>query len=141
MGKRKIGKKGVIFHPKITRGLPVGSILRVADNSGAKLAKIISVPKFKNRHRQYPLATVGSLVVLAVQKGTPDMRRKIVKGVVIRQKQHYRRPNGQWLEYEDNAVVIMSEDGEPKGSEISGPVAREAAVLWPRLASIASIII
>ncbi|MFX0099514.1 MAG: 50S ribosomal protein L14 [Candidatus Hodarchaeota archaeon] len=141
MGRRKIGKKGVIFHPKLTRGLPVGAVVRVADNSGAKLVRIISVPKFKNRHRQYPMATVGSLVVVTVQKGTPDMRRKIVKGVIIRQKQHYRRKNGQWIEYEDNAVVIVSDDGEPKGSEISGPVAREAAMLWPRLASIASIII
>ena len=141
MGRRKIGKKGVIFHAKLTRGLPVGAVVRVADNSGAKLVKIISVPKFKNRHRQSPMATVGSLVVVAVQKGTPDMRRKIIKGVVVRQKQHYRRRSGQWIEYEDNAVVIVSDEGEPKGSEISGPIAREAATLWPRLASIASIII
>ena len=141
MGKRKIGKKGIIFHPKLTRGLPVGSIVRVADNSGAKLVKIIAVPKFKNRHRKYPEATVGSMVVVVVQKGTPDMRRKILKGIVVRQKQRFRRKFGQWIEYEDNAVVIVSDDGEPKGSEISGPIAREAAVLWPRLASIASIII
>ncbi|MBD3186591.1 50S ribosomal protein L14 [Candidatus Bathyarchaeota archaeon] len=141
MGKRKIGKKGVIFHPKLTRGLPVGSVVRCADNSGAKIVRIISVPKFKNRHRQYPAATVGSLVVVAVQKGTPDMRRKILKGIIVRQKQHYRRKSGLWIEYEDNAIVIVSDDGEPKGTEISGPVAREAATLWPRLASIASIII
>ena len=119
----------------------MGAEVRVADNSGAKIVRIIAVPKFKNRHRQYPAATVGSLVVCAVQKGTPDMRRKIVKGVVVRQKQHYRRKSGQWIEYEDNAIVIVSDDGEPKGSEISGPIAREAATLWPRLASIASIII
>lgn len=141
MGKRKIGKKGVIFHPRITRGVPVGAIVKIADNSGAKTARVIAVPKYKGHYRQYPLATVGSMVVLAVQKGTPDMRRKILRGIVIRQKQHFRRFSGQVLEFEDNSVVIVSEQGEPKASEISGPVAREAATLWPRLASIASIII
>ncbi|MHA1371363.1 MAG: 50S ribosomal protein L14 [Promethearchaeota archaeon] len=141
MGKRKIGKKGIIFHPKLTRGLCTGSILKCADNSGAKLVRIIAVPRFKTRLSQYPQATVGSLVVVSVIKGTPDMRRKIVKGVVVRQRQRFRRKTGQWIEYEDNAVVIVSDDGEPKGSEVSGPIAREAAVLWPRLASIASIII
>lgn len=141
MGKRKVGKKGVIFHPGLTRGLPAGSIIKCADNSGAKMVRIIAVPKFKNRQSQLPAATVGSLVVASVVKGTPDMRRKIVKAVVVRQRQHFRRASGITIEYEDNAVVIVSDDGEPKGTEVSGPVAREAAVLWPRLASIASIII
>jgi large subunit ribosomal protein L14 len=141
MGKRKIGKKGIIFLPKLNRGLPVGAIIKCADNSGAKLARIITVPKHKNRYQQVAAATVGSMVVLAVQKGTPDMRRKIVKAVVIRQRQRFRRAGGQWLEFEDNAAVIVGEDGDPKGSEISGPVAREAATLWPRLASIASLIV
>ncbi|NMC05724.1 MAG: 50S ribosomal protein L14, partial [Candidatus Lokiarchaeota archaeon] len=47
MGKRKMGKKGIIFLPKITRGLEIGSILKVADNSGAKTARIIAVPRYK----------------------------------------------------------------------------------------------
>ena len=141
MGKRKVGKKGIIFHPGITRGVSVGSILKCADNSGAKLARIIAVPKFKNRYQQLGLATVGSMVVVSIQKGTPDMRRKIMRAIVVRQRQHFRRASGQVIEFEDNALVIVSDDGEPKGSEISGPIAREVAVLWPRLASIASIII
>ncbi|HME52041.1 MAG TPA: 50S ribosomal protein L14 [Candidatus Lokiarchaeia archaeon] len=141
MGKRKIGKKGVIFQPGITRGLEVGSIIKCADNSGVKTARIISVPKYKAHYQQVPLATIGSMVVLAVQKGTPDMRRKIVRGIIVRQRQHFRRASGQHIEFEDNAVVIVTDTGDPKGTEISGPMAKEAAILWPRLASIASLII
>jgi large subunit ribosomal protein L14 len=141
MGKRKLGKKGVIFQPKITRGLEIGSILKVADNSGAKTAKIIAVPRYKAHYQQVPLATIGSMVVVAVQKGTPDTRRKILRAVIVRQRQHFRRANGQHIEFEDNALVIVNESGETKGTEISGPVAREAAVLWPRVATIASLIV
>ncbi|NMC08428.1 MAG: 50S ribosomal protein L14, partial [Candidatus Lokiarchaeota archaeon] len=74
-------------------------------------------------------------------KGSPDTRRKILRAVIVRQRQHFRRPNGQHIEFEDNALVIVNETGETKGTEISGPVAREAAILWPRVATIASLIV
>ena len=59
----------------------------------------------------------------------------------MRQKKPFRRPNGDWIQFEDNAAVITSPDGQPKGTEIRGPIAREAAERWSRLAGVASMIV
>ena len=126
---------------RIATGLQVGSYVKVADNSGAKLVKIIGVPGYKGRLRRIPPAGVGDLVVVSVKKGTPEMRRQVVKAVVIRQRRPYRRPDGTWVAFEDNAVVIVTPDGTPKGSEIRGPVAREAVERWESLSKIATIIV
>lgn len=125
----------------IPAGLQVGSYVRVADNSGAKEAMIIGVIGYHGRLRRIPPATVGDMVVVTVKKGTPEMRKQVTRAIVIRQRRPYRRHDGTWIAFEDNAVVIVSQDGAPKGSEIRGPVAREAAERWPRVANIASIII
>ena len=69
------------------------------------------------------------------------MRRQVVRAIIIRQKKSYRRRDGRFVSFEDNAAVITSPLGEPKGSEIRGPVAKEAAERWPRLASVASTVI
>ena len=69
------------------------------------------------------------------------MRKKVVRAVIVRQRKPFRRPDGQWVEFEDNACVITSPIGEPKGSEIRGAVAKEAAERWPRLASLAGTVI
>jgi len=119
----------------------VGTYVTVADNSGAKEAMIIGVIGYRGRLRRIPPAAVGDMVVVTVKKGTPEMRRQVVRAVVVRQRRPYRRPDGTWVAFEDNAVVIVSPDGTPKGSEIRGPVAREAAERWPKVANIASIII
>lgn len=126
---------------RINAGLQVGSYVKVADNSGAKEVMIIGVPGYKGRLRRIPFAGVGDMVVASVKKGTPEMRRQIVRAVIIRQRRPYRRLDGTWIAFEDNAVVIVSSDGTPKGSEIRGPVAKEAAERWPRIGQIASIII
>jgi large subunit ribosomal protein L14 len=69
------------------------------------------------------------------------MKKKIFQAVIVRQKKAYRRIDGIWVQFEDNAAVIITPDGEMKGSEIRGPVAREAAERWPRIASASSIIV
>jgi len=71
----------------------------------------------------------------------PDMRKKIFKAVLVRQRKPFRRPDGAWVQFEDNAAVVMTPEGEMRGSEIRGPVAREAAERWPRIASASSIIV
>ncbi len=126
---------------RIATGLQVGSYVKVADNSGAKLVKIIGVPGYKGRLRRVPSAGVGDLVVVSVKKGTPEMRKQVVKAVVVRQKRPFRRPDGTWVAFEDNAVVIVTPDGTPKGSEIRGPIAREAAERWEAISNIATIIV
>ncbi|HIP66333.1 MAG TPA: 50S ribosomal protein L14 [Pyrodictium sp.] len=125
----------------VNTGLQVGSYVKVADNSGAKEVMIIGVIGYKGRLRRIPPAGVGDMVVVTVKKGTPEMRKQVVRAIIVRQKRPFRRPDGTWVAFEDNAVVIVSPDGTPKGSEIRGPIAREAAERWPKVANIASIIV
>jgi len=126
---------------KISRGLPVGSLIKCADNSGAKVLRLIQVIGYRGRLRRVPSASVGDRVVVSVRKGSPDMRKKLFQAVIIRQRKPFRRPEGIWVQFEDNAAVIITSDGELRGSEIRGAVAREAAERWPRIASASSIII
>ena len=132
---------GIVTRKAITPGVQVGTILRVADNSGAKEIMVIGVPKLKTRLRRIPYASVGDMVVATVKKGTPEMRKQVVRAVIVRQKKPYKRPNGVWVAFEDNAAVIVTAEGVPKGSEIRGPVAKEAARRWPKIAALATIIV
>lgn len=123
-----------------TKGLSVGSKLRCIDNTGAKQVRVVSVVNYHGVHRRYPRAGIGDQVVVSVIKGTPEMKRELTRAVIVRQKRPFRRPDGVMVEFEDNAVVLTHEDGETKGSEIKGPVAREAAERWPRVGATASMI-
>ena len=123
------------------RGLPYGARLRVIDNSGAKEVEIISVIGYKPSRGRYPQATIGDMVVVSVKKGTPEMRKKVVRAIVVQMRQKFKRPNGLTVHFEDNAAVIVDEDGNPKGTEIKGPVAREAVERWPGVGKIASMVV
>jgi len=127
--------------PKISRGLVPGSQLKCADNTGARALRLVQAMGYKGRLRRYPSAAVGDRIVLSVRQGTPDMRKKIFQGVIVRQRRPFRRIDGVWVQFEDNAAVIITPEGEMKGSEIRGPVAKEAAERWPKIASAASIIV
>jgi large subunit ribosomal protein L14 len=96
---------------------------------------------YKGRLRRYPRAAVGDKITVSVRHGTPDMRKKIFQAVIVRQRKPFRRVDGVWVAFQDNAAVVITPEGEMKGSEIRGPVAKEAAERWPRIASAASIII
>jgi len=126
---------------RISRALPTGSMLRCADNTGARVLRLVQVMGYKGRLRRYPSARVGDKVTISVRHGTPDMRKKIFQAIIVRQRKPFRRFDGLWIQFEDNAAVIITPEGEMKGSEIRGPVAKEAAERWPRIASAASIII
>ncbi|HUV25168.1 MAG TPA: 50S ribosomal protein L14 [Methanomassiliicoccales archaeon] len=126
---------------KQTRGLVTGSKLDVIDNTGAKIISIISVPGYHGVARRYPCAGIGDIVVASVKKGTPEMRRQVIYAVIVRQRRPFRRPDGTMVSFEDNAAVITTETGETKGTDIKGPVAREAAERWPRIAATASVIV
>jgi len=139
---RALVAKGMIGQkPKISRGLLAGSIIKCTDNTGARMLRIIQVMGYKGRLRRVPAASVGDMIVVSVRRGLPDMRKKIFQAVIVRQKKPYRRNDGTWIQFEDNAAVVMTPEGEMRGSEIRGPVAKEAAERWPRIASAASIII
>ena len=126
---------------RMMRGLPTGARLNCIDNTGAKIVQIIMTPKLKGVHRRYPTAGVGDLVVVSVKKGAADMKRQILKAVIVRQRRPFRRPDGTMVQFEDNAAVLVTDTGETKGTMIKGPVAIEAAERWAKIASLASTIV
>jgi large subunit ribosomal protein L14 len=100
------------------------SRLRVADNSGAKLLEVIKVPG--GTRRRY--ARVGDVVVCSVKEAEPrgQVRKKqVVRAVVVRTRQPYTRADGSTIRFDDNAAVILAEGGNPVGTRVFGPVARE----------------
>jgi large subunit ribosomal protein L14 len=126
---------------KIPRVLPVGAFLECADNTGARVLQIISVRGYKGVKRRYPAAGIGDLVVVSVKKGSPEMRRQIVHAVIIRQKKEFRRPSGMRVKFEDNAAIITDEKGDPKGTEIKGPIAHEVVERYAKISTIAGMIV
>jgi len=120
---------------RITVALPVGAVMNCADNTGAKNLYVISVFRVQGRLNRLPSAGVGDMVMASVKKGKPELRKKVMPAVVIRQKKPWRRKDGRFIYFEDNAGVVVNPKGEMKGSAIAGPVAKECADLWPRIAS------
>ena len=116
-------------------GLPVGAVVNCADNTGAKSLEIISVSGIKGRLNRLPSATVGDLVMASCKKGKPELRKKVHPAVIVRQRKTWRRKEGVFIYFEDNAGVIVNNKGEMKGSAVAGPVAKECADMWPRIAS------
>merc|ERR1711934_481918 len=145
MGKKNMSKRGRAGAAgnkyRITLGLPVGAVLNCADNSGAKNLYIMSVCGIKGRLNRLPAAGVGDMIICTVKKGKPELRKKVLQGVVVRQRKAFRRKDGIFINFEDNAGVIVNPKGEMKGSAINGPVAKECADLWPKIASNANSIV
>jgi large subunit ribosomal protein L14 len=125
----------------VTRGLGRESLVTCADNTGARELKIISVAGYSGTKNRQPKAGIGDKVTVSVTKGTPEMRRQVLEAVIVRQRKSIRRPDGQRLKFEDNAAVIIDETGEPRGTEIKGPVAREVAERFGSIASTATMIV
>ena len=123
------------------KALTLHSRVLCADNSGAKEVDIISVFGYKSRKKQYPSAGIGSLVQVVVKKGKPEMKGKIERAVIVRTKQEYRRPNGIRVKFEDNALVLVDEEGLPKASEIKGCVAKEVGERFPKIVGLAPAVI
>ena len=100
------------------------TILRMADNAGARKAKCIRV--LGGSKRRY--AGVGDLIVVAVHEVLPNGPLKegeVARAVVVRTKKEYRRPDGSYIRFDENAAVLLNPDNEPRGTRIFGPVARE----------------
>ncbi|MAG15768.1 50S ribosomal protein L14 [Candidatus Woesearchaeota archaeon] len=124
------------------RTLNQGSLIETCDNSGAKLLKITSIKGSKTVKGRKPAAVISDLVTASVKKGTPEMRKQVVFAVIVRQKKEFRRLSGEHIKFEDNAaVVVKDEAGNPKGTLIKGPVAKEVCLRWPPIAKISSVIV
>nr|Q94776.1 RecName: Full=Large ribosomal subunit protein uL14; AltName: Full=60S ribosomal protein L23; AltName: Full=L17; AltName: Full=TCEST082 [Trypanosoma cruzi]BAA13313.1 ribosomal protein L17 [Trypanosoma cruzi] len=125
MGKEKANVKGCRF--RVSLALPVGAVVNCADNTGAKNLYIISVKGYHGRLNRLPAAALGDIVMASVKKGKPELRRKVLNAVIIRQRKSWRRKDGTVIYFEDNAGVIVNSQGrDGRVSGIAGPVAKEA---------------
>ena len=100
------------------------SRLKVADNTGAK--ELLCIRVMGGSTRRY--AGIGDIIVASVKDATPGgvvKKGDVVKAVIVRTKKPIRRADGSYLRFDENAAVIIKDDGEPKGTRIFGPVARE----------------
>ncbi len=98
--------------------------LNVADNTGAKSVQCIKV--LGGSKRRY--GSVGDIIVVAIKSAAPGGNVKkgdVSKAVIVRTRKEVGRPDGSYVRFDDNAVVLINEQGEPKGTRIFGPVARE----------------
>lgn len=104
--------------------IQVETLLQVADNSGAK--ELLCMRILGSGHRRY--AGVGDVIIGVVKKAQPNMgvkRSEVVRAVVVRTHQAIRREDGSYVRFDDNAAVIINNQGIPKGTRIFGAVARE----------------
>lgn len=100
------------------------SRLKVADNTGAR--ELLCIRCVGGSHRRY--ANIGDVIVASVKSAIPGgivKKGDVVKAVVVRTKKGVRRQDGSYLKFDENAAVIIKEDGNPRGTRIFGPVARE----------------
>ena len=104
--------------------IQVESTLQVADNSGAK--KVACIKVLGGSHRRY--ATVGDIIMVSVKDAMPHAKVKkgdVMQAVIVRTAKEVRRADGSYIKFDTNAAVLLSKQGEPVGTRIFGPVARE----------------
>ena len=123
---------------RLTKGLNIGSLVNASDNSGARIVRIVSVKRGKVRHGRQQYVKIGDWVKISVRAGLPSMKGQVFDAVVIRQRKPYRRYTGERVAFTDNAVALLKDDkGNPKGTQIKGPIAREVSERWQFLGKIA----
>ncbi|MBQ1330194.1 MAG: 50S ribosomal protein L14 [Desulfovibrio sp.] len=104
--------------------IQIESTLQVADNSGAK--KVACIKVLGGSHRRY--ATVGDIIMVSVKEAIPHSKVKkgdVMRAVIVRTAKELRRPDGSYIKFDGNAAVLIGTNGEPVGTRIFGPVARE----------------
>ena len=123
---------------KRTRALNIGSLVNASDNSGARIVRIVGVKGGKTRKKRQQYAKIGDWVKVSVRKGDPTLKGVVFDAVVIRQKKPFRRLTGERVAFTDNAVALLKDEkGNQKGTQIKGPIAKEAGDRWPFVNKIA----
>jgi large subunit ribosomal protein L14 len=127
---------------RATRGLQIGSNVIASDNSGARIVRITGVIHGKTKRGRHQYAKISDWVKVSVRVGKPDMKGQVFDAVIIRQKKPYRRMTGERVCFEDNAVALLKDEkGNPKGTQVKGPVAREVQERWGQVAKIAQFVL
>jgi large subunit ribosomal protein L14 len=122
----------------ITRTLDIGAELTCADNSGAKKLKIIGVKSQKGRRSRRNSAGIGDKVIVKILRGDQEVAHQVFEAVIVRQAKEFERPNGLRVKFEDNAAVLVEENGLPKGTVTRGPIAKEVVERYSPIGKIAS---
>ena len=129
------------FAAKATKSMNIGTNCLASDNSGARIVRIVSVKGGKTRKGRQGYAKIGDWVKVSVRKGDPKMKGEVFDAVIVRQKKPWKRKTGERVCFTDNAVVLLKDEkGNPKGTQIKGPVSREIQERWKEVAKLASII-
>lgn len=134
-------KRRILPRRRISGGLTIGSVINCADNTGARRLKIIQMIGYKGRRRRLPNIGIGDLVMVSCREGTPEMRRQLFNAVIVRQRRAYQRQDGSRIQFEDNAAIILTPEGTMRGSDIKGPVAKEAVERWARIGNLARMVV
>ena len=124
-----------------TRGLNIGSLLEACDNSGARIVRLVSIKLGKTTRGRQGYAKVADRVKVSVRKGDPKMKGEVFDAIIVRQKKPWKRNTGERVCFLDNAVALLKDEkGNPKGTQIKGPVAREIQERWKEVAKLAKVI-
>jgi len=130
------------INARTTRAFNIGSNLIAADNSGARIVRITGVKRGKSKRGRQQYAKLGDWVKVSVRVGKPELIGEVFDAIIIRQKKSYRRNTGERVAFEDNAVALLKDEkGNPKGTIIKGPVAREVSERWKEVAKIAQFVL
>lgn len=126
---------------KIPKTLIPSSVLTCADNSGAYTLMIINKIGKQGSKGRLSKSGVGDLVSASVKSGNPNYVKKVVRAVIIRQKQPIRRADGMRIKFEDNAAILLNDSNLPIGTAVKGPLAREVIIRYAKIANVASRVI
>jgi len=126
---------------RATRGLNIGSVVEACDNSGARIVRVVSVKRGKTKHGRQGYAKIADWVKVSVRKGDPKMKGEVFDAVVVRLRKPWKRNTGERVCFSDNAVALLKDEkGNPKGTQIKGPIAREVQERWKEVSKTASVI-
>ncbi len=127
---------------RTTKGLNLGAKLVAADNSGARIVRLVGVKRAKTKKGRQVAAKVADWVKVSVRKGNPEMKGEVFDAVLVRQKKPWRRNTGERICFTDNAVALLKDEkGNPKGTQIKGPIPREIMERWKQVAKLASVVV
>lgn len=126
---------------RTTAGLNIGSVVETCDNSGARVVKIVAVKKRGGKKGKQVPAKISDWVKVSVRRGDPKMKGEVFDAVIVRQKKPWKRKSGERVCFTDNSIVLLKDEkGNPKGTQIKGPIAREVQERWKEVAKLASVV-
>lgn len=128
---------------RMSKRLHSGSVLRVIDNSGATKVSVISVKHYGGVKNRYPRAGIGDIVICNVIAGKPELKHTIVPVLIVQQRGSYKRADGTTVRFYDNAGVLLKDvdEGDPKGTVIKEPVAKEAIERFIKIGKITKVVV